>query len=153
TKARRKRKQKRGQDETREGFTYNLLKYPFLLGVFAWLVFLGASYFVTRLYIYVYEQLVTWRGKRSRLRKQLRQQTNYEDWVKSAKVLDGYLGSDGWRAEDDYAYYDSRTVKRVRDQMQKLRRRAEEDERGAGSGGSPGEQRPIDDLRALAEAC
>ncbi|KAK6388354.1 hypothetical protein LTR81_027202 [Elasticomyces elasticus] len=151
TKAKRKRKSKRGRDETREGWTYSLLKYPFLFLVFGWLIFLGVSYFVTRLYIYVYEQWVTWRGKRNRLRKVLREQTNYEDWVRSAKELDRHLGSDMWKEEDEYAYYDSRTVRRVMEQMKALRRKAEDEERGQQNG--LGGQRPIDDLRALTEAC
>ncbi|KAK0315288.1 hypothetical protein LTR82_012615 [Friedmanniomyces endolithicus] len=151
TKAKRKRRLKRGRDETREGWTYSVLKYPFLFMVFGWLIFLGISYFVTRLYIYVYEQWITWRGKRLRLRKELREQTSFEDWVKSAKVLDRYLGSDSWKEEDDYAYYDSRTVRRVMEQMKSLRRRAEEEERGQRTG--TGGQRPVDDLRALVEAC
>ncbi|KAK4545577.1 hypothetical protein LTR36_002927 [Oleoguttula mirabilis] len=151
TKAKRKKKVRRGRDETREGWTYSLMKYPLLLMVLGWLVFLGASYMLTRLYIYWYEQYVTWRGKRQRLRKNLRQQTSYEEWVKSAKELDHHLGSDPWKEEDEYAYYDSKTIRRVMEQMKRYRRRAEAEERGPGNG--VGGQRPIDELRGLAEAC
>lgn len=151
TKAKRRKKPRRGRDETREGWTYTVFKYPFLLTVFTWLFFLSASYLLTRSYIYAYEQYVTWRGKRERLRKSLSQQTNYEDWVKAAKELDRYLGSDQWKEDDEYAYYDSRTIRRVMEQMQKLRQRAEVEERGQRDG--IGGQRSVDDLKALAEAC
>ncbi|KAK4574386.1 hypothetical protein LTR86_002148 [Recurvomyces mirabilis] len=151
TKAKRKRKQKRGRDETREGWTYSIVKYPFLLVVLGWIICLGTAYFATRLYIYFYEQKVTWRGRRNRLRKQLRQQTSYQDWIQSAKALDKYLGSDRWKEDDDYAYYDSRTVRRVKEQMTDLRHQAMVEE--AGSGSDVGGYRPVDELRVLAEAC
>ncbi|KAK5123342.1 hypothetical protein LTR85_002773 [Meristemomyces frigidus] len=151
TKAKRKKKSRRGRDETREGWTYSLVKYPLLLMVLGWIIFLGVSYGLTRLYIYWYEQYVTWRGTRQRLRKKLREQTSYEDWVKAAKELDHHLGSDWWREEDEYAYYDSKTIRRVMEQMKRYRRRAESEERGPSNG--VGGQRPIDELRGLVEAC
>ncbi|KAK5109687.1 hypothetical protein LTR62_006809 [Meristemomyces frigidus] len=151
TKAKRKKKQKRGRDETREGWTYNIVKYPFLLVVMGWLVFLGAAYLLTRLYITFYEQKITWRGKRRRLRKQLREQTSYQDWIQCARELDRYLGNDAWKEDTEYAYYDSRTIRRVKEQMTNLRQQSMAEE--AGSSKDTGVQRPIDELRGLAEAC
>ncbi|KAK8200895.1 hypothetical protein M8818_006213 [Zalaria obscura] len=141
----------RGVDETREGWTYNVLKWPLLLVVFGWLFVLGLSYLATRLYIYFYEQLVTWRGRREQLRLKLRTSTNYEDWVKAAKELDTYLGSDKWKETDEYAYYDSKTIRRVKEHMRKLRARAEKEENGGRDG--VGGKRAVDELRSLAEAC
>ena len=146
-----KRKARRGKDETREGWTYNLVKYPLLVMVLGWIVFLGASYLATRFYIYVYEQYVTWRGTRQRLRKKLREQTSYEDWVKAARELDDHLGNDRWKEDDEYAYYDSKTVRRVMEQLRRYRRQAQEDESGRNEGQL--RNRPIDDLRDLIEAC
>lgn len=151
TKAKRKQKLRRGKDETREGWTYNILKYPFLFVVFGWIIVLGALYLFTRLYIYLYEQYVAWRGQRERLRKSLRTQTSYADWVQAAKELDHYLGNDRWKEEDEYAYYDSRTVRKVIEQMESLRHKAETEEDV--SQGGRGRQRPIDDLRGLVEVC
>ena len=148
TKAKKRRKQ-RGKDETREGFSYSILKYPFLFTVLGWILFLGASYLLTRFYIYLYEQYVTWRGQRNRLRTKLREQTSYADWVKVAKDMDGHLGNDLWKEDDEYAYYDSKTIRRVMEQLKRLRRRAQTEEHQHGSTG----QRPIDELRLLAEAC
>ena len=74
------KKSRRTTDETREGFVYSLLKWPLLLSVSGWIFFLTCSYLITRLYIYGYERLVTWRGQRQRLRHALRSKTNYQDW-------------------------------------------------------------------------
>ena len=45
---------RRGRDETREGYLYSLLKWPLLGIVSAWVAGLGASYLLTRLYIWLY---------------------------------------------------------------------------------------------------
>ncbi|KAK4952245.1 hypothetical protein LTR66_013785, partial [Elasticomyces elasticus] len=152
--ARRKKKRRlpprRGKDETREGWTYNVLKWPLLLLIFGWLGFLGVSYLMTRLYIYSYERLVTWRGRKERLRQNLRLQSSYESWVQAAKKLDTYLGNDSWKETDEYAYYDGKTVRRVKEQMLEFRKRADADEMGGNIGEGP---RAIDDLRGLVEAC
>ena len=145
---------RRGKDETREGFVYVLLKWPLLLIVLGWLLFLSIAYVFTRFYIYLYEQWVTWRGTRNRLRQQLQNAITYEEWIRSAKELDTYLGSDIWKEKPEYAYYDSKTVKRVHEQMVKLRQRAESDEKGkSDSKNSEGKSKAVEDLRALMEAC
>ncbi|KAF2418950.1 patatin-like phospholipase domain-containing protein, partial [Tothia fuscella] len=141
-----KRKPRRGKDETREGFVYGMLKWPLLVGIFGWLVFLGISYLFTRFYIFMYEHWITWRGKRQQLRRALRKQTNYEDWVKKAEELDVYLGNDKWKTIDEYAYYDSKSVRRILSQMSKYRKLAESQEEGSS------ESNAIEDLRALVEA-
>ena len=148
----RKRASSRGTDETREGWTYGVLKYPLLILVFGWLTGLGLSYLLTRLYIFIYEQTVTWRGKRESLRKNLRTRTNYHDWVDSAKTLDAHLGSDKWKDVDEYAYYDSKTIKRVLDRLQRRRVKAQAEEK-EGIHQANGQVRAIDDLRGLVEAC
>jgi len=147
---------RRGKDETREGYLYGLLKWPLLFSIFGWIVCLGISYLLTRLYIYLYEQFVTWRGRRERLRSVLRRSTNYEDWIKGAEGLDAFLGNDKWKKSDDYAYYDSKTIRRVRWHMRRYREQAEADEERPISkfdGNSSGQTRPIDELRGLVEAC
>jgi len=142
---------KRSRDETREGFVYTILKWPFLVVVFGWLAVLGVSYLITRLYIYHYERWVTWRGRRQKLRRSLQSKANYKDWVAAAKELDAYLGNDVWKETDDYAYYDSETVKRVLGDLARLRREAENEETlGSNNEGNP---KAIEDLRRLLEAC
>lgn len=114
---RRKKAPRRTKDETREGFVYVLLKWPLLLLILTWIVGLGAAYILTRFYIWAYERLVTWRGRRERLRRNLRSKTNYEDWKSAATELDAYLGNDRWKEDDRYAYYDHATVRKVTDQL------------------------------------
>lgn len=143
-------KPRRTKDETREGVLYTVLKWPFLLTVFAWITVLGVVYLLTRLYIFLYEQCVTWRGKRERLRRELYVQTNYADWLKAAKALDAHLGNAKWKEVDEYAYYDHLTINRVVAQLKKVRKEAE---REVKHGRSDSEASPTEDLRSLLEAC
>lgn len=140
----------RTKDETREGYLYQVLKWPLLLFVLAWLAGLAVTYLSTRLYIWVFEHFFTWRGQRERLRQNLRNTSNYRDWVAAAKELDKFLGRQSWKEEDDYAYYDSKTVSRVFEQMKKTRARAEEQE---GKTKRTDGGKAVDELRALIEAC
>ncbi|KAK3692070.1 hypothetical protein B0T22DRAFT_446337 [Podospora appendiculata] len=156
----------RSKDETREGYLYSLLKWPFLLIVGAWIIGLGLSYLATRSYIYLYEQLIAWRGKRERLRRAMRATGNYKDWVVAAKQMDDFFGNAKWKEENDFAYYDSKTVRRVWDQMRKCREKAEAIEKqmnmtmtnghGSSDGGRTLEaekKKAVEDLKALIEAC
>jgi hypothetical protein len=143
---------RRGKDETREGFVYVLLKWPLLLVVLGWLFFLSVAYVFTRLYIYLYEHWITWRGTRQRLRQRLQDARSYEEWIEAAKELDAYLGNDSWKEKNDYAYYDSKTIARVHQQMVKLRQKAEAEEKSASdSKASKGQHTAVEDLRALLE--
>jgi hypothetical protein len=54
---------RRSKDETREGILYSVLKWPFLVIVFGWIIVLGLAYILTRLYIYLYEHFVSWTGR------------------------------------------------------------------------------------------
>lgn len=155
----------RTRDETREGYLYGLLKWPFLLIVGAWIVGLALTYVATRSYIYLYEQFVAWRGTRERLRRAMRATGSYKDWVAAAQKMDDFLGNTRWREDNEFAYYDSKTVRRVWDQMRKCRIKAEEEagrRNGAGSRGFPhdddddddrGQKKAVEDLKALIEAC
>lgn len=100
------------------------------------------------------EHFVAWRGKRARLRKKLQATTNYADWVKAAKELDTFLGNDKWKTEDQYAYYDHKTVKKVLEQIRKCRKKVEE-EQGSRSGGNVAGKpsKSLEELKSLIEAC
>ncbi|KAK0646018.1 hypothetical protein B0T16DRAFT_329441 [Cercophora newfieldiana] len=138
----------RSKDETREGYLYSLLKWPFLLIVGAWILGLSVAYLATRFYIYLYEQGVAWRGKREKLRRAMRATGNYKEWVTAAKRMDEFFGNGKWKEENEFAYYDSKTVRRVWDQMRRCRERAEHVERGSEEG-----ERAVEDLKGLIEAC
>lgn len=144
-----RKKSRRTKDETREGFVYTLLKWPLFLVVLAWIVFLGFSYLITRLYIYKYERLVTWRGQRQKLRRDLQSKSSYEDWQTAAQELDAHLGNEEWKETDDYAYYDYVTVTKVKQQLSAGRLLAVSQEE---TNGKPSKE-AIDKLRSLVEAC
>ncbi|OTA66743.1 patatin-like phospholipase domain-containing protein [Hypoxylon sp. EC38] len=164
---RRKRRKKtalgrRTVDETREGYLYGLLKWPFLLFVGMWIIGLGASYLWTRFYIFLYEHFIAWRGEREKLRRNMRATSSYRDWVKAAKEMDAFLGNEQWKEENEFAYYDSKTVRRAWEQLRKSRKAAESQE--AKDSGAPGYQngdlsgeggnnKAVEELKALTEAC
>lgn len=137
---------RRTKDETREGVVYTLLKWPFLIIVLSWIVILGALYLLTRLYIWLYEHYIAWRGQRQKLRRALRSTNNYGEWKRAAKALDTFLGNDRWKEVDEYAYYDSATIRAVIDQLRQLR---------SGVQGARNNQAAAlaEDLSVLLEAC
>ncbi|KAL8714945.1 MAG: hypothetical protein Q9220_001458 [cf. Caloplaca sp. 1 TL-2023] len=141
-----KERSRRSKDETREGFVYNVLKWPILLGISTWIVALSIAYLFTRLYIWSYERLVTWRGRRQTLRRYLQSATTFEDWRVAARDLDDHLGNDRWKSTDEYAYYDHSTVARVRDQLKSSRTQAMD-------AGVDSALEATDRLRFLVEAC
>ena len=144
----------RSTDETREGYLYGLLKWPFLFTVSGWLLGLSIAYLATRTYIALYEQWVTLRGRREKLRREMRSTGNYRDWVAAAKQLDDFLGNGKWKEENEFAYYDSKTVRRVWDQMRRCRLKAEDGERdGEEAVGDGKAKKAVEDLKALVEAC
>ncbi|KAI9931638.1 hypothetical protein ASPWEDRAFT_49601 [Aspergillus wentii DTO 134E9] len=147
----RRKQLRRSKDETREGVLYTVLKWPFLFTVFAWITVLGFVYVLTRLYIFLYEQWVTWRGTRERLRRVLSIQTNYADWLQAAQALDVYLGNEKWKKSDEYAYYDHLTINRVVAQLRKVRKEAEWEVQNRRASSS--ELPSVEELCSLLEAC
>lgn len=145
----RQKRSRRSKDETREGFVYNILKWPLLLVVVAWILTLGLFYLVTRLYIWSYERLITWRGRRQSLRRNLRSKKHFAEWKIAATELDRYLGNEQWKNVDDYAYYDHSTVRKVKEQLKACRIKAIAQENSSGIGAPAA----IEQLRSLIEAC
>lgn len=148
-----KKPPQRSKDETREGVLYTLLKWPFLFTVFAWILMLGLIYVLTRLYIFLYEQWVTWRGKRERLRRDLSAKKTYADWLTAAQALDAYLGNEKWKETDEYAYYDHLTINKVVAQLKKSRKDAEQEIEKNGAKSSPSDSVVMEELCILLEAC
>ncbi|KAL4785316.1 acyl transferase/acyl hydrolase/lysophospholipase [Aspergillus varians] len=145
----RKKTPRRTKDETREGVLYTVLKWPFLLIVLGWITYLGVGYALTRIYIFLYEQWVTWRGKRETLRRDLYKHENYGDWLQSAKALDEYLGNQRWKKLDEYAYYDHLTIRKLCRQLKAVRIQVEKETQNGGSDS----EAAIEELCNLLEAC
>ncbi|OOF97286.1 hypothetical protein ASPCADRAFT_206105 [Aspergillus carbonarius ITEM 5010] len=142
---------RRTKDETREGVLYTVLKWPFLFTVFGWIAVLAFAYTLTRVYIFLYEQWITWRGRRQSLRRQLHAQTNYRDWQRAAQALDDHLGNQRWKEIDEYAYYDHLTISNLVDQLRRARNEAEREIRAGYT--RPGEAPAAEELCTLLEAC
>lgn len=146
----RSKKKARSKDETREGYFYSILKWPLLLIVGGWLLGLSLMYLATRVYISLYEQLIAWRGQKERLRRAMRSTRRYRDWAVAARQMDEFFGNGRWKEQDEFAYYDSKTVKRVLEEMKRCRRRAE---RARDRGNAEERRQTMDDLKVLIEAC
>lgn len=153
-KSRRSRsKPTRTTDETREGYLYSMLKWPLLLMVGFWVTLLGITYLFTRLYIWSYEYFISWRGTRHKILKRMHNATSYSDWVKAAKDMDKFLGNDKWKEDEEFAYYDHKTITRVLASLRKQRRRTEAEEKFGEEGSGNYRNRPVEELRSLVEAC
>lgn len=146
----RRKPSKRSKDETREGFVYSILHYPLLIGVLGWIVFLFIAYNVTRLYVVAYEKIFTWKGKRQRLRKQLQQANNYEEWTRAAEKLDEYLGNEEWKETDAYSYYNHQTVRRAAQELAYLRKKVQDESTGSKQSS---DHHAIEDMKALLQSC
>lgn len=149
----------RTRDETREGYSYGLLKWPFLVYVGCWLMGLSVAYMLTRYYIWCYEYFISWRGRRETLRRNMRATADYRQWRAAAKDLDDYFGNDAWKEKNEFAYYDCKTVKRVWDSMKQSRQRAQAIEKRLQDGESVEEdqrqegEKAVEALTALLVAC
>ena len=150
-KTKRRKLLQRSKDETREGFVYTILRYPLLLIISGWIVFLFIAYNLTRLYIYGYEHFVTWTGKRERIRRRLHEASSYDEWASAAQAMDVHLGNEDWKSEDAYSYYNHDTVRKVNDQLKELQERSIREETANAT--TPIGLRAIDDLKALLESC
>lgn len=147
----RQRKKARTTDETREGFVYALLRYPILLGVLGWIVFLFIVYNITRLYIYLYEHSLSWKGRRNNIRHELQRADSYEQWRRNAEQLDAELGNEEWKRDDEYSYYNSNTVARVTQQLSNLRKKVSQ--QNLTNGKINGTSEPLNELKTLLESC
>lgn len=150
---------RRTKDETREGYLYNILKWPFLLFVGCWVIGLALAYVLTRYYVWFYEYFISWRGQREQLRRNVRATSTYKEWRTAAKELDEYFGNSDWREKNEFAYYDWKTVKKVWESMKKSRAMAEKVEKRLSEGKMIGTEerqdgeKAVEALRALLAAC
>ncbi|KAG9104474.1 hypothetical protein FRC06_002130 [Ceratobasidium sp. 370] len=107
---------------------YHVVRWP-LLGLLFLVIFLEFyAYVWIRQCVNALEWLLAWRGKKGKLRANLRQARTYEQWKDAARVMDDYLGFNEWKQEDEDAYYDWTLVKKVYRSLKSLRQR--DDARG-----------------------
>ncbi|KAF9103584.1 hypothetical protein BGX27_010504 [Mortierella sp. AM989] len=77
-----------------KGYSFTLLRIPLLILIFSIMA-------------------IEMRGRRNRLRKDLRNASNYGDWKDAAQKLDTYMKKDEWKNDPDYGYYDYHLLSRV----------------------------------------
>ena len=110
------------RDETREGLSYTLLRWPLLVILLIWIAILSITYGIVRLFVNLSETIFTWRGDRQVLRKRLRKAETYEEWISAAQDLDTCLGNEEWKDDENYAYYDYKLLRQVTNTLQKYRK-------------------------------
>lgn len=147
----RQKRKARTKDETREGFVYTILRWPLLLGVMGWVVFLFGVYNLTRLYIYLYEHVFGWGGRSKQIHDELRKAETYEQWKGAAKMLDAQHHNEEWKRDPAYSYYNHQTVADVTQQLAELREQIYAD--NILNNCSHHYSSALDDLKALLESC
>ncbi|KAI8138327.1 acyl transferase/acyl hydrolase/lysophospholipase [Fennellomyces sp. T-0311] len=124
-------RRKPGRDKeaigTPKGISYTLLRYPLMLGIGAIIVLELILYIGLRQVVRAWESLFSWRGKRRRLRSNLRAAQSYEEWCQAAEALDKYMGKDAWKESAPYGYYDYRLMQKVVRHLRLYRANAEHD--------------------------
>ncbi|KAI9305391.1 acyl transferase/acyl hydrolase/lysophospholipase [Cunninghamella echinulata] len=110
-----KKKKKKKQDEigTPKGIAHALFKYPFIVCI-GFIIFIELSlYLGLRQAVRIWENFFSWRGRRRKLRNDLRASQSYEEWCQAANELDKYMKKEEWKASPEYGYYDYRLIQKV----------------------------------------
>lgn len=103
-------------------FTFTILRYPLLTFIICWTTTLSILYFFVRLSISLSENyLISRDKKRSELVNNLRNSSNYAEYIENSRKLDTYLGLDEWCNADRYKYYDWRNIRRTINNLKRLR--------------------------------
>ncbi|KAG8690629.1 hypothetical protein FRC11_010298, partial [Ceratobasidium sp. 423] len=112
----------------RRELLYHIVRWPLLGLLFLVIFFEFYAYVWIRQCVNALEWLLAWRGKKGKLRANLRQAQTYEEWKEAARVMDEYLGFEGWKQVDEDPYYDWTLVKKVYRSLRSFR--AKDDARG-----------------------
>lgn len=110
-------------NEFRMSSSYTIFRWPILIFIITWVLFLCTIYAIIRAYVALLEFFFTWTGERNRLRQKLRQSKSYGEWTENAKALDQFLGLDKWSENPKFSYYDHHTVSKIVRRLRVLRRR------------------------------
>ncbi|KAG0173391.1 hypothetical protein DFQ28_010431 [Apophysomyces sp. BC1034] len=112
---RKKKAKKKQEQETGapKGISQTLLRYPLMLAIGATILIELLLYISLRQIVRAWENFFSWRGKRRRLRNDLRAATSYKEWCRAADALDKYMHKDTWKLSDAYGFYDYRLIQKV----------------------------------------
>lgn len=109
--------------EFRVSSSYTIFRWPILLLILLWVLFLCLIYATIRAYVALSEFLFTWTGERKKLRDRLRLAKTYDEWVECAVALDRFLGLDQWSENPKFSYYDHRTISKTILRLKVLRQK------------------------------
>ncbi|CAE6523164.1 unnamed protein product [Rhizoctonia solani] len=113
----------------RRELLYHIVRWPLLGLLFLVIFFEFYAYVWIRQCVNALEWLLALgRGKKGKLRANLRQARTYEEWKEAARVMDEYLGFEEWKQVDEDPYYDWTLVKKVYRSLRSFR--AKDDARG-----------------------
>ncbi|KAK0522022.1 hypothetical protein OC842_006594, partial [Tilletia horrida] len=108
-----KSRRRRVDSGGREGFLYQVLRFPLLVCIFLVIGTEFLLYVLVRQLVNLVEYLIAFRGKKGKLRKKLRAAQTWEEWKTAALDLDNHLGLQRWKEEDASGLYDWILVKKV----------------------------------------
>ncbi|KAG1341726.1 hypothetical protein G6F62_004997 [Rhizopus arrhizus] len=109
------------------GLSYSLLQYPLMFIIGTIILIELMAYISLRQIVRIWENVFSWRGKKKKLRDQLRQSTSYREWCEAADRLDRYMKKDEWKRTIPFAYYDYRLLQKVVEHL-KIYRKSETEE-------------------------
>ncbi|KAJ1308648.1 hypothetical protein OPQ81_004342 [Rhizoctonia solani] len=112
----------------RRELLYHIVRWPLLGLLFLVIFFEFYAYVWIRQCVNALEWLLAWRGKKGKLRANLRQARTYDEWKAAARVMDEYLGFEAWKQDDEDPYYDWTLVKKVYRSLRSFR--VKDDARG-----------------------
>ncbi|CAE6445720.1 unnamed protein product [Rhizoctonia solani] len=81
----------------RRELLYHIVRWPLLGLLFLVIFFEFYAYVWIRQCVNALEWLLAWRGKKGKLRANLRKARTYEEWKEAARVMDEYLGFEEWK--------------------------------------------------------
>ncbi|PHZ11048.1 triacylglycerol lipase [Rhizopus microsporus ATCC 52813] len=108
-----KRRLKQQEAAKPNGISYSLLRYPLIYIIGCIIAIELVAYISLRQIVRIWENVVSWRGEKKRLRDKLRQSKSYKEWCEAADKLDRYMHKDEWKKTIPYAYYDYRLLQKV----------------------------------------
>ncbi|OAD68695.1 hypothetical protein PHYBLDRAFT_127512, partial [Phycomyces blakesleeanus NRRL 1555(-)] len=106
---------------TPNGISQSLLRYPLIICIGFTILVELLLYIGLRQIVRVWENSISWRGKRRQLRNRLREAGSYAEWCTAADALDNYMGKDQWKKAAPYGFYDYRLIQKVIQHLKKYR--------------------------------
>ncbi|KJA30238.1 hypothetical protein HYPSUDRAFT_32378 [Hypholoma sublateritium FD-334 SS-4] len=116
-----RRGRKKKHHDKRSDYLFLLLRWPLLFFIFVFIMGEFGLYVLVRQLVNTKEWITAWRGRKGRLRKNLRSARTYDEWKEAAIVLDEYLDFQEWKKTDEDSFYDWKLVRKVKKSLKNFR--------------------------------